>query len=49
MVQFGSDSLTENGMRLSQINFEMAFFVCLQKNRQALTSLSQNLPVLLMT
>ena len=32
-------------MRLSQINFGMAFFVSAEKMGQALTSLSQNLPV----
>ena len=31
--------------RLSQINFEMAFFVSAKKIGQVLTSLSQNLPV----
>ena len=31
--------------RLSQINFGMAFFVSAEKMGQALTSLSQNLPV----
>ena len=34
-----------NKKRLSQINFEMAFFVSAKKIGQVLTSLSQNLPV----
>ncbi|MEQ3147027.1 hypothetical protein, partial [Phocaeicola coprocola] len=39
------DVKSRNKKMLSQINFEMAFFVSAKKIGQVLTSLSQNLPV----